>query len=86
MMKGFWVVIFGLALAQIANTALQCGKCCPDCMQEERRECTTAVFDGIEAGWLKPIVGSEYPLEKVVKAHEDIIHCSGAQGKMVLLP
>ncbi|NXF86506.1 QOR oxidoreductase, partial [Eubucco bourcierii] len=53
--------------------------------EEEKRECATAVFDGIEAGWLNPTVGSEYPLEKVVKAHEDIIHCSGARGKMVLL-
>ncbi|XP_049663541.1 quinone oxidoreductase isoform X2 [Accipiter gentilis] len=54
--------------------------------EEERHECAAALLDGIEAGWLKPIVGSEYPLEKVVKAHEDIIHSSGARGKMVLLP
>lgn len=54
-------------------------------MQEERRECATAVLDGIEAGWLKPVVGLEYPLEKVAKAHEDIICSSGARGKMVLL-
>ncbi|XP_075566217.1 quinone oxidoreductase-like isoform X2 [Pelecanus crispus] len=54
--------------------------------EEERHECATALLDGIEAGWLKPIVGSEYPLEKVAKAHEDIIHSSGARGKMVLLP
>ncbi|KFP30099.1 Quinone oxidoreductase, partial [Colius striatus] len=53
--------------------------------EEEHRECATTVLDGVEAGWLKPAVGSEYPLEKVAKAHEDIIHCSGAQGKMVLL-
>ncbi|XP_010172632.1 quinone oxidoreductase isoform X2 [Antrostomus carolinensis] len=53
--------------------------------EEERHECATALLDGIEAGWLKPIVGSEYPLEKVAKAHEDIIHSSGARGKMVLL-
>uniref|UniRef100_A0A8C3B6G6 Crystallin zeta n=2 Tax=Cairina moschata TaxID=8855 RepID=A0A8C3B6G6_CAIMO len=51
--------------------------------EEERHECATALLDGIEAGWLKPIVGSEYPLEKVVKAHGDIIHSSGARGKMV---
>ncbi|NXX71760.1 QOR oxidoreductase, partial [Spizella passerina] len=53
--------------------------------EEERRECATAVLDGIEAGWLKPVVGLEYPLEKVAKAHEDIICSSGARGKMVLL-
>ncbi|NXN95475.1 QOR oxidoreductase, partial [Rhinopomastus cyanomelas] len=53
--------------------------------EEERHECATAVLNGIEAGWLKPIVGSEYPLEDVAKAHEDIIHSGGARGKMVLL-
>ncbi|NWU68893.1 QOR oxidoreductase, partial [Pterocles burchelli] len=54
--------------------------------EEERRECATALLDGIEAGWLKPMVGSEYPLEKAVQAHEDIIHSAGARGKMVLVP
>ncbi|XP_013800569.1 quinone oxidoreductase [Apteryx mantelli] len=54
--------------------------------EEERNECAAAVLDGIEAGWLKPEIGSEYPLENIAKAHEDIIHSSGARGKMVLLP
>ncbi|NXA50493.1 QOR oxidoreductase, partial [Nothocercus julius] len=54
--------------------------------EEERNECAAAVLDGIEAGWLKPGIGSEYPLENIAKAHEDIIHSSGARGKMVLLP
>ncbi|NXT73291.1 QOR oxidoreductase, partial [Zapornia atra] len=53
--------------------------------EEERRECARALLDGIEAGWLKPTVGSEYPLAEVARAHEDIIHSSGARGKMVLL-
>ncbi|NXT28698.1 QOR oxidoreductase, partial [Syrrhaptes paradoxus] len=54
--------------------------------EEERQECATALLDGIEAGWLKPVVGSEYPLEKAAQAHEDIIHSAGARGKMVLVP
>ncbi|XP_010149817.1 PREDICTED: quinone oxidoreductase [Eurypyga helias] len=54
--------------------------------EEERRECATALLDGVAAGWLRPVVGAEYPLEKAVEAHEDIIHSSGARGKMVLLP
>ncbi|XP_019474250.1 quinone oxidoreductase isoform X2 [Meleagris gallopavo] len=54
--------------------------------EEERRECARAVLDGTESGWLKPVVGPEYPLQEVAKAHEDIIHSSGARGKMVLLP
>ncbi|NXH16131.1 QOR oxidoreductase, partial [Bucco capensis] len=53
--------------------------------EEERQECARAVAAGTEAGWLRPAVGSEYPLEKVAEAHEDIIQCSGARGKMVLL-
>lgn len=63
-----------------------CGKCCLYYVQEERQECAAALLDGIAAGWLKPSVGFEYPLERVVKAHEDIINSSGARGKMVLLP
>lgn len=62
-----------------------CHEHCVCYVQEERRECATALLDGIEAGWLKPVVGLEYPLEKVAKAHEDIICSSGARGKMVLL-
>ncbi|OXB82193.1 UNVERIFIED_CONTAM: hypothetical protein H355_009072 [Colinus virginianus] len=54
--------------------------------EEERRECARAVLDGMASGWLSPVVGSEYPLEEVAKAHRDIIHSSGARGKMVLLP
>ncbi|XP_021260904.1 quinone oxidoreductase isoform X1 [Numida meleagris] len=54
--------------------------------EEERCECARAVLDGIEAGWLDPVVGAEYPLQEVAKAHTDIIHSSGARGKMVLLP
>ncbi|NXU54230.1 QOR oxidoreductase, partial [Turnix velox] len=54
--------------------------------EEEKRECAAALLQGVEAGWLKPTVGSQYPLEEVAKAHEDIIHCRGARGKMVLLP
>ncbi|NXJ69717.1 QOR oxidoreductase, partial [Rostratula benghalensis] len=53
--------------------------------EEERQECAAALLDGVEAGWLKPRVGSEYPLEKAAQAHKDIIHCGGARGKMVLL-
>ncbi|NXL95171.1 QOR oxidoreductase, partial [Alectura lathami] len=53
--------------------------------EEEKRECATALLDGIESGWLKPAVGSDYPLEKAAEAHKDIIHSSGARGKMILL-
>ncbi|XP_030427966.1 quinone oxidoreductase isoform X3 [Gopherus evgoodei] len=53
--------------------------------KKSMHECETALLAGIEAGWLKPVVGPEYPLEKVAKAHELLINSSGALGKMVLL-
>ncbi|XP_032073990.1 quinone oxidoreductase isoform X1 [Thamnophis elegans] len=53
--------------------------------KEEMHECAIAILAGTEAGWLKPAVGPEYPLEKVAEAHKDIIHSQGALGKMVLL-
>ncbi|XP_043941732.1 quinone oxidoreductase [Protopterus annectens] len=52
--------------------------------KEEREETAAAFFAGAEVGWLKPVIGPEYPLEKAAQAHEDIINSSGASGKMVL--
>lgn len=49
------------------------------------RECAKALLAGAEAGWLKPVIGPQYPMEKVAEAHKDIIHSQGAMGKMVLL-
>jgi hypothetical protein len=34
---------------------------------------------------LRLVIGPRYSLEKVARAHEDIIHSSGATGKMILL-
>ncbi|KAG5285947.1 hypothetical protein AALO_G00009300 [Alosa alosa] len=53
--------------------------------QEETAECAAALFAGMEAGWLRPVVGPKYPLEKASLAHEDIINSPGAAGKMVLM-
>lgn len=53
-------------------------------LQEERRECAALLFSGMEAGWLRPVVGPQYPLDKAAQAHHDIIESSGASGKMVL--
>uniref|UniRef100_V9KZP4 Quinone oxidoreductase-like protein n=1 Tax=Callorhinchus milii TaxID=7868 RepID=V9KZP4_CALMI len=52
--------------------------------KEDRQESAAALLAGIEAGWLQPLIGREYPLEKVAQAHEDIINSHGATGKMVL--
>ncbi|XP_048207548.1 quinone oxidoreductase isoform X1 [Perognathus longimembris pacificus] len=53
--------------------------------KEEFRQYAKALQDGIKAGWLKPVIGSQYPLEKAAQAHENIIHSSGTIGKMILL-
>ncbi|XP_005871981.1 PREDICTED: quinone oxidoreductase [Myotis brandtii] len=53
--------------------------------KEEFRQFAAALQAGMEVGWLKPVIGPQYPLEKAVQAHENIIHSSGATGKMILL-
>ncbi|XP_053739574.1 quinone oxidoreductase-like [Synchiropus splendidus] len=51
---------------------------------EEMKESAALFFAGMEGGWLRPVVGSQYPLDKAAQAHHDIIECPGAAGKMVL--
>ncbi|XP_029970709.1 quinone oxidoreductase-like [Salarias fasciatus] len=51
---------------------------------EEKKESAALFFKGMEAGWLRPVVGPKYPLEKAAQAHHDIIESPGAAGKMVL--
>lgn len=52
--------------------------------QEETKECSALLYAGMEAGWLRPVVGPQYPLDKAAQAHHDIIECPGAAGKIVL--
>ncbi|KAG7238154.1 hypothetical protein INR49_031187, partial [Caranx melampygus] len=52
--------------------------------QEEKKECAALLYAGMEAGWLRPVVGCQYPLEKAAQAHQDIIESPGAAGKIVL--
>uniref|UniRef100_A0A3P8WMY4 Crystallin, zeta (quinone reductase) n=2 Tax=Cynoglossus semilaevis TaxID=244447 RepID=A0A3P8WMY4_CYNSE len=53
---------------------------------EEKKESAAFIYAGMEAGWLRPVVGQQYPLDKASQAHHDIIESPGAAGKMVLLP
>ncbi|XP_061792676.1 quinone oxidoreductase isoform X2 [Nerophis lumbriciformis] len=50
----------------------------------ERQECASLVYAGMEAGWLSPVVGAQYPLDQAAQAHLDIIQSAGAVGKMIL--
>ncbi|XP_056276842.1 quinone oxidoreductase [Pseudoliparis swirei] len=52
---------------------------------EENRECAALLYAGMEAGWLRPVVGAQYPLADAAQAHHDIIECLGAAGKTVLI-
>uniref|UniRef100_A0A2I3HPP3 Quinone oxidoreductase n=1 Tax=Nomascus leucogenys TaxID=61853 RepID=A0A2I3HPP3_NOMLE len=61
------------------------GVSCFSSTKEEFQQYAAAIQAGMEIGWLKPVIGSQYPLEKVAEAHENIIHGSGATGKMILL-
>lgn len=47
-------------------------------------ESVRAIDAGITNGWLRPIVGNEYTLEKASEAHRDIMEGPGALGKTVL--
>ncbi|XP_023152550.2 quinone oxidoreductase-like [Amphiprion ocellaris] len=51
---------------------------------EQNKECEEYLFSGMEAGWLRPLVGPKYTLDKAAQAHKDIIESSGAAGKMIL--
>ncbi len=53
--------------------------------QKETSECAAALFAGMETGWLKPVIGPEYTLDKASQAHEYIINSPGASGKMILI-
>ncbi|KAM3914677.1 quinone oxidoreductase-like [Leptodactylus fuscus] len=53
--------------------------------KDEWKEAAAALYGGMESGWLKPLIGPEYPLEKAPQAHEDIIQTSGATGKMIFV-
>ncbi len=49
----------------------------------EMQEIYAAVFDGLQAGFLTPVVGKTFPLEKAVEAHRAVIE-EKAFGKIVL--
>ncbi|XP_022069377.1 quinone oxidoreductase-like [Acanthochromis polyacanthus] len=51
---------------------------------EETKECEEYLYSGMEAGWLRPLIGPKYKLDKAAQAHTDIIESSGATGKMIL--
>jgi NADPH:quinone reductase-like Zn-dependent oxidoreductase len=52
-------------------------------IQEEIQETAEVILRGIESGWVNPVIAREYSLDEGAQAHHDIIHSSGARGKLV---
>lgn len=52
--------------------------------EAEMNEIHAAIFDGLQAGFLKPIVGKTFPLEQAAEAHRAVIE-EKAFGKIVLI-
>ncbi|KAJ9584619.1 hypothetical protein L9F63_021037, partial [Diploptera punctata] len=51
--------------------------------KDEIKESAEVILQGIEDGWVNPVIAQEYTLEEAAQAHHDIIHNSGARGKLV---
>lgn len=43
-----------------------------------------AITEGINKGWVNPVVGKEYSLEDAKQAHRDVIDGPGTKGKLVI--
>jgi len=57
----------------------------PKATSAEWREMVAFINAGQELGWVKPVIGEEYPLAKAAEAHKQIIeHAGGTKGKIIL--
>ena len=52
---------------------------------EEFQSIHAAIYEGLEAGKLRPVVGKELPLAEAARAHREVLE-PGARGKLVLIP
>jgi NADPH2:quinone reductase len=53
---------------------------------EEFQAMHAAIYAGLEAGTLRPVVGKRFSLADAAKAHEEIMTPNGATGKIILVP
>lgn len=51
---------------------------------EEWKETSQSILQGIDEGWVNPVIHKTYSLHDASQAHKDIIHSEGAQGKLVI--
>jgi NADPH2:quinone reductase len=54
--------------------------------EAESTDIHAGIFAGLENGTLRPVVGSELPLQDAAQSHIDVMKPSGAHGKIVLVP
>ena len=54
--------------------------------QEEFHAMHAAIFAGLQAGTLRPVVGQRFSLADAPQAHEAVMKPNGANGKIVLIP
>ena len=52
--------------------------------EKELNEALSAIQAGINNGWLRPVVGKSFTLDKASECHRDIVQGKGALGKSVL--
>jgi len=44
-----------------------------------------AIGEGQHLGWVKPVVGQQFSIDKAIDAHKEVIeHSAGTNGKIVL--
>jgi len=80
-----------LCTVQLAYCAVYCKHLAPGncvivvCAQEEFSEMGAFMCKGQADGWLRPVVGREYPLDQAADAHVEVIeHKTTYKGKIVL--
>lgn len=54
--------------------------------QEEFQAMHAAIFAGLEAGTLRPVVGQKFALADASKAHQVVMEHGGSYGKIILIP
>lgn len=53
--------------------------------QEEYAKIAAALYAGAEAGWVKPVIREEFPLESAAVAHHEVMeHKEPSGGKIIL--
>jgi len=70
-----------LMMTEVVVTGIILGKATPS----EWQEMGAYICAGQSLGWVRPVVGQQFPIEQASDAHKEIIeHAGGTKGKIVL--